>query len=355
MQESNGAKCQGLMTVTNKHLVYASLHDSAFAPNKRWRLNTINKIVSDKNSLCFETEDENISFEMEKPNKVCKLVRKQKKKIQEKEKKRASVIQNEFQRRASIEHILGTVITQGNIPNKIARRNTSVERVEKHSFEAHHSSIASMPMPCRRTMALPAEPTEPAYYNMVRANTHLESLSEATRNSFKRQSLPPTKNNNNNRSKYESSEHLKTEDNSVYSSGLSSSEDDFTDMKSMENLINERKCRLEKLRKMPVRPYRTQSVHDAIDGDYVTLAKENSQRVSIYDNLPNRGLYANGCCPFERVPSLEEASCHYAALEIMTSNTNVIHQTEEASNYTKIDFIATHALEMTRNSLRSIC
>ena len=123
MQE-NGPKCQGLMTVTNKHLVYASLQDSAFTPNKRWCLNTINKIeVSDKNSLSFETESENISFEMEKPNKVCKLVRKQKKKIQEKEKKRATVIQKNFNGGQASNTILGTVVTQGNTPNKIVRRN----------------------------------------------------------------------------------------------------------------------------------------------------------------------------------------------------------------------------------------
>ena len=348
MQESNRAKCQGLMTVTNKHLVYASLQDSAFAPNKRWRLNTINKIVSDKNSLCFETEDENISFEMEKPNKVCKLVRKQKKKIQEKEKKRATVIQKEFQRRASLEHILGTVITQGNTPNKIVRRNTSVERVEKHSFETIKSA------PCRRTMALPLEPTENPYCNLPvrnaeRVNTHLEPVREMPRNSFKRhQSLPPTKNNNNNKSRYESTENLTNEDNCVYSSGMSSSEDDFTDLRLMEGFINERKCKLEKSR-----PYRTQSVSEALDGDYVTLARESSQHASIYDNLPNRGLYANGSCPFERVPSLGEMDCHYAALQITTSDTNVIHQNEETSDYTKIDFLATQALELTRNNWNS--
>ena len=344
MQESNGAECQGLMTVTNKHLVYASLQDSA-TPNKRWRLNTINKIeVSDKNSLCFETEDENISFEMENPNKVCKLVRKQIKKIQEKEKKRATVIQKQFQRRTSLEHILGTAITQGNTPNKIVRRNTSVERVEKHSFETNTSA------PCRRTMALPLEPTENPYCNLPgrnaeRANTHLEPV---TRNSSKRyQSLPPAKNNNN-KSRYESTENLTNEDNCVYSSGMSSSEDDFTDLRLMEGFINERKCKLEKSR-----PYRTQSVSEALDGDYVTLARESSQHASIYDNLPNRGLYANGSCPLERVPSLEEMDCHYATLEITTSDTNVIHRNEETSDYIKIDFLATQALELTRNNWNS--
>ena len=249
MQE-NGPKCQGLMTVTNKHLVYASLQDSAFTPNKRWCLNTINKIeVSDKNSLSFETESENISFEMEKPNKVCKLVRKQKKKIQEKEKKRATVIQKNFQRRTSLEHILGTVVTQGNTPNKIVRRNTSVERVEKHSFESKHSSVAATP--CRRTMALPPEPTEHPYYNLGgrnvgRVNAHLDSLPELTRTSFKRhQSLPPTK------QQQQQQQQIKALVNRASETGrqlrkyvlewnVFSSEDDFTDMKSMEDIINER-------------------------------------------------------------------------------------------------------------------
>ncbi|KAI6658557.1 hypothetical protein LOD99_15357 [Oopsacas minuta] len=365
MEESNGTKCQGLMTVTNKHLVYASLQESAFTPNKRWRLNTIHKIhVSDKNSLSFETEDENISFEMEKPNKVLKLVKKQKKKILEKEKKRAPKF-NKESRRASLETILGTVVTQGNAPNKMMRRNTSIERVEKHSFDSNHSPIVSTPS--RRNMALPPEPIDNPYFNMRgrnmgRSNTDLEPLHETTqRDSFMRyRSLPPVENKPN--KSCDAIQTLPIEENYVYSSGMSSSEDDFTDMKSMEDLINERKYKLEKLKRIPTnRPYRTKSVCDLLNGDYVDLTFEKENRKSlnfeqcIYDNLPNSGLYANGSCPFERIPNLQDDDCHYAELEIKSNESGEIHRNEEYSTYSRIDFIATHALEMAKESLRSVC
>ena len=352
MQEST--KCQGLMTVTNKHLVYAPLHDTAFTPNKRWRLNTINKIqVSDKNSLSFETEDENICFEMEKPNKVVKLVKKQKKKIIEKERKSASVNEQSKSRRTSLETILGSVVLQ---PNKITRRNTSVDRSENRIIST----------PCRRTMALPPEPTENPYYNMRgrnmgRSNTHLEPLCESkSSNTFMRhQSLPPR----DTKDSYEPTHSLPLEENFVYSSGMSSSEDDFTDMKSMESLINERKNRLEKFKKSPTPGFsRTQSVCEALDGDYVDLTRDIGQRSSVsfdaqdyvYDNLPNTGLFANGIGPFERMPILDE-NCQYAALDIKESRVNKIHRNEEASNYMSIDFVATYALEKAKQSLHSVC
>ena len=337
------------MTVTNKHIVYAPLHETAFTPNKRWRLNTISKIESDKNSLSFETEDENISFEMEKPNRVLKLVKKQKKKIIEKE-KRADCGKN---RRSSLETILGSVVTQ---PHKIIRRNTAADRSEARAIST----------PCRRTMALPPEPTENPYSNMRgrnmgRSNTHLVPLSESTSmNNFMRyKSLPPCKDKHS----YGPTQSPPLEENFVYSSGMSSSEDDFTDMKSMESIINERKSKLEKIKKSPSARFgRTQSVCEMLDGDYVQLTRDITQRASIsadgqeyiYDNIPNSGLYANGIGPFERMPVLDEG-CQYAALDIKENNKNTIHGTEETSNYACIDFVATHALERARQCLNSCC
>ena len=142
---------------------------------------------------------------------------------------------------------------------------------------------------------------------------------------------------------------------------MSSSEDDFTDMKSMESLINERKSKLEKIKKSPITRFgRSQSVCELLDGDYVELTHDISQRASgsydaqeyIYDNLPNSGLFANGICPFERMPILDEG-CQYAALDIKDCNTNVIHRNDETSNYTSIDFVATHALAKAKRSLNS--
>ena len=355
---------QGLMTITNKHVVYAPMNETAFIPNKRWRLNTINSIECDKNSIKFEIEDENIAFEMEKPNKVAKIVKKQKKKMQEKEKKRDSQRGKEnmavMRRRKSVETIVQKVVTNVKPQTRLTRRNSVIEHVDKHSFPMVESR--SIVRTDRRTMALPPEPKDSPYCNirgrqMGRSNTHLEPLSESNgHNTFLRhQSLPPCSD----KQSYGASLTPTLEENYSYSSGLSSSEDDFTDLKSMEDIINDRKIKLESLKKR-----KSSDDEEIEDGDYVEMIKFSSGsgesvdsvefHDAIYGNITNCGLFANGIGPFESIPILADNYCQYATLDIKEAeDQKKIRSKEETCIYSQVDFVATKALELTRQSLNS--